>query len=209
MSEVVSVSGSPHDRCSASRIRSNICIDLALIYLIFVNSSSNLTTELKFSWWSSSNMSWFPRYDWMFSLRQTGSHVLSSWLCFTKMKVGPPRPPSLMNDCLLASGKFWYLKRWVETVLTAKTHYDSTCGFSNLIKAKSMMSWMFLSEFEARLHQPPGALGYDRSQWYKTGRCHITIYWIIMSMSRENLHSRLYDIVVIIYVKDENRHERD
>ena len=138
---------------------------LSLGYLIFVNSSSNLTTELKFSWWSSSNMSWFPRYDWMFSLRLTRSHDCLVCFVLPEWRWGPPTPPPPpMNDCLLASGKFWYLKRWVETVLTAKTHYNSTCGFSNLIKAKSMMSWMFLTEFRIWLLQLT-ALGNDRSHW--------------------------------------------
>ena len=97
-------------------------------------------------------------YGWLDLMTCLVGFVLPKW------RWGTPRPPPLMNDCLLASGKFWYLKRWVETVLTAKTHYNSTCGFSNLIKAKSMMSWMFLSEFRARLHQS-GSPGYNRSHW--------------------------------------------
>ena len=63
-------------------------------YLLTLLYSSNLTTELKFSWWSSSNMSWFPRYHWMFGLTLAWFHDLPCWLCFTKTKVGPPTPPA-------------------------------------------------------------------------------------------------------------------
>ena len=138
----------------------------ALIYLIFVNSSLFFKSHNGIEIF----MMIFFKYVMIsqISLDVWSDAGLISWLAMLALFYqdqggAPPRPP-LMNDCFLAPGKFWYLKRWVETVLTAKTHYNSTCGFSNLIKAKSMMSWMFLSECQPRLHQTK-APGNDRSHW--------------------------------------------